>query len=83
MPYVYLDSAPPQTDAGRARQVLIGYLVDKTRAAAAPRLDPDAIETRVMERFGRLVGADPSELVFIQSTTMGENLPCRRPLALL
>ncbi|MBS0332135.1 MAG: aminotransferase class V-fold PLP-dependent enzyme, partial [Proteobacteria bacterium] len=38
------------------------------------QFDMDAVEKRVMERFGRLVGADPSELVFIQSTTMGENL---------
>jgi selenocysteine lyase/cysteine desulfurase len=56
------------------QRALTDYLAYKTRAADAPNLNMDAIEKRVMERFGKLVGADPSELVFIQSTTMGENL---------
>ncbi len=74
MPYAYLDSGSTHPMPLGAEKALQDYLRYKTRDAAAPRLDMDAIEKRVMERFGRLVGADPSELVFIQSTTMGENL---------
>jgi selenocysteine lyase/cysteine desulfurase len=74
MPFAYLDSGSTHPMPLGAEKALQAYLRFKTRAADAPRLDMDAIEKRVMERFGRLVGADPSELVFIQSTTMGENL---------
>jgi len=74
MPYAYLDSGSTHPMPLGAQAALTDYLRFKTRDAAAPRLDMDEIEKRVMERFGRLVGADPSELVFIQSTTMGENL---------
>jgi selenocysteine lyase/cysteine desulfurase len=74
MPYVYLDSGSTHPMPLGAEAALRDYLRYKTRDASAPRLDMDAIEKRVTERFGRLVGADPSELVFIQSTTMGENL---------
>ena len=74
MPYAYLDSGSTHPMPLGAQAALQDYLRFKTRDAAAPRLDMDEIEKRVMERFGRLVGADPSELVFIQSTTMGENL---------
>jgi selenocysteine lyase/cysteine desulfurase len=74
MPFAYLDSGSTHPMPLGAEAALKDYLRFKTRAADAPKLDMDAIEKRVMERFGRLVGADPSELVFIQSTTMGENL---------
>jgi len=74
MPYAYLDSGSTHPMPLGAQKALSDYLRFKTRAADAPRLDMDAVEKRVMERYGRLVGADPSELVFIQSTTMGENL---------
>jgi selenocysteine lyase/cysteine desulfurase len=74
MPFTYLDSGSTHPMPLGAEAALKDYLRFKTRAADAPRLDMDAIEKRVMERYGRLVGADPSELVFIQSTTMGENL---------
>ncbi|MGZ6048237.1 MAG: aminotransferase class V-fold PLP-dependent enzyme [Phenylobacterium sp.] len=74
MPYAYLDSGSTHPMPLGAQKALTDYLAYKTRAADAPRLDMDAVERRVMERFGRMVGADPSELVFIQSTTMGENL---------
>jgi selenocysteine lyase/cysteine desulfurase len=74
MPFAYLDSGSTHPMPLGAEAALRDYLRFKTRDAAAPHLDMDAIEARVMERFGRLVGAAPSELVFIQSTTMGENL---------
>jgi selenocysteine lyase/cysteine desulfurase len=74
MPYAYLDSGSTHPMPLGAEAALREYLRFKTRAADAPHLDMDAIEKRVLARFGRLVGADPSELVFIQSTTMGENL---------
>ncbi|MBS0359874.1 MAG: aminotransferase class V-fold PLP-dependent enzyme [Proteobacteria bacterium] len=74
MPYVYLDSGSTHPMPLGAQKALSDYLAYKTRAEGAPQFDMDAVEKRVMERFGRLVGADPSELVFIQSTTMGENL---------
>src|SRR5690349_4668167 len=57
MPFAYLDSGSTHPMPLGAEKALSGYLRFKTRAADAPRLDMDAIETRVMERYGRLVGA--------------------------
>src|SRR5580693_4009456 len=56
MPYAYLDSGSTHPMPLGAQKALTDYLAYKTRAADAPHLDPDAIEKRVTERFGRLVG---------------------------
>jgi selenocysteine lyase/cysteine desulfurase len=74
MPYVYLDSGSTHPMPLGAQAALSDYLAYKTRAVGAPNVDPDRKEAAVMRRFAALVGADPSELCFIQSTTMGENL---------
>jgi selenocysteine lyase/cysteine desulfurase len=74
MPYVYLDSGSTHPMPLGARTALEEYLRYKTRDGTTPGYDMDKKEAAVMDRFARLVGATPSELVFIQSTTMGENL---------
>ncbi len=74
MPYTYLDSGSTHPMPLGARTALEEYLRYKTRDGTTPGYDMDAKETSVMARFAALVGARPSELCFIQSTTMGENL---------
>jgi selenocysteine lyase/cysteine desulfurase len=74
MPYAYLDSGSTHPMPLGARTALEEYLRYKTRDGTTPGYDMDKKEAAVMDRFARLVGATPSELCFIQSTTMGENL---------
>jgi selenocysteine lyase/cysteine desulfurase len=74
MPYAYLDSGSTHPMPLGARTALEEYLRYKTRDGTTPGYDMDRKEAAVMARFAALVGADPSELCFIQSTTMGENL---------
>ncbi|HEX5262532.1 MAG TPA: aminotransferase class V-fold PLP-dependent enzyme, partial [Phenylobacterium sp.] len=74
MPYVYLDSGSTHPMPLGARAALEEYLRYKTRDGTTPGYDMDKKEEAVMRRFAALVGATPSELCFIQSTTMGENL---------
>src|ERR1700709_1666755 len=74
MPYAYLDSGSTHPMPLGARTALEEYLRYKTRDGTTPGYHIDKKEAAVVGRFARLVGATPSELVFIQSTTMGENL---------
>jgi selenocysteine lyase/cysteine desulfurase len=74
MPVTYLDSGATHPMPLGARTALEAYLRYKTRDAGAADLDLNAIEANAMRQFGALVGADPAELCFVQSTTMGENL---------
>ena len=74
MPYAYLDSGSTHPMPLGARTALEEYLRYKTRDGTTPGYDMDKKEAAVMARFAALIGADPSELCFIQSTTMGENL---------
>jgi selenocysteine lyase/cysteine desulfurase len=74
MPYIYLDSGSTHPMPLGARTALEEYLRYKTRDGTTPGYDMDKKEAAVMARFAALVGATPSELCFIQSTTMGENL---------
>ncbi|WP_349313450.1 aminotransferase class V-fold PLP-dependent enzyme [Brevundimonas subvibrioides] len=74
MPVAYLDSGSIHPMPLRARAALEAYLHYKTRATGAPELDLSAMEANAIRQFGLLVGADPDELCFVQSTTMGENL---------
>jgi selenocysteine lyase/cysteine desulfurase len=74
MPYTYLDSGSTHPMSLGAKAALQDYLTYKTRDRSAPALDMDEKEKSVIEGFGKLVGARPDELCFIQSTTMGENL---------
>lgn len=74
MPYVYLDSGSTHPMSLGAKAALEEYLRYKTRDGTTPDYDMDKKEAAVMAAFGKLVGASPEELCFIQSTTMGENL---------
>ncbi|MFN3877352.1 MAG: aminotransferase class V-fold PLP-dependent enzyme [Brevundimonas sp.] len=74
MPVTYLDSGSTHPMPLGARTALEDYLRYKTRATGAPDLDLSAMEENAIRQFGLLVGADPDELCFVQSTTMGENL---------
>ena len=74
MPYAYLDSGSTHPMPLGARTALEEYLRYKTRDGTTPGYDMDKKEEAVLARFAALVGATPSELCFIQSTTMGENL---------
>lgn len=74
MPVTYLDSGATHPMPLDARAALEDYLRYKTRATGAPDLDITAMEENAVRQFGLLVGADPDELCFVQSTTMGENL---------
>lgn len=74
MPMTYLDSGATHPMPLGAQTALQDYLRYKTRDAGAPDLDLNAIEANAVRQFGALVGADPEELCFVQSTTMGENL---------
>lgn len=74
MSVTYLDSGATHPMPLGARTALEDYLRYKTRATGAPDLDMTAMEENAVRQFGLLVGADPDELCFVQSTTMGENL---------
>ncbi len=74
MPFVYLDSGSTHPMPLGARAALEEYLRYKTRDGLWAGYSMDAKEKAVIDGFGALVGAAPDELVFIQSTTMGENL---------
>ncbi|GAW41110.1 putative cysteine desulfurase [Brevundimonas sp. SH203] len=74
MPMTYLDSGATHPLPLGARAALEDYLRYKTREVGAPDLDPGAMEENAIRQFATLVGAEPDELCFVQSTTMGENL---------
>jgi selenocysteine lyase/cysteine desulfurase len=74
MPFTYLDSGSTHPMSLGARAALEEYLRYKTQDGSTPGYSMDQRETAVIEAFGKLVGAQPDELCFIQSTTMGENL---------
>lgn len=74
MPYAYMDSGSTHPMPLGAQAALADYLRYKTRDEAAPHFDMDKKEEAATAAFATLVGAQASELCFIQSTTMGENL---------
>ncbi len=74
MPFTYLDSGSTHPTPLAPQATMAEYLRYKGRAADAPAFDMDEREKAVTADFARLVGCDPDELCFIQSTTMGEAL---------
>ncbi|MGH8186191.1 MAG: aminotransferase class V-fold PLP-dependent enzyme, partial [Steroidobacteraceae bacterium] len=74
MPVTYLDagSTHPMSLAGKA--ALEEYLRFKTNDGSTPGYSMSAKEEAVMRSMSTLIGAQPDELCFVQSTTMGENL---------
>jgi len=65
---VYLDSGTMHPVSRGGRAAVAAYLA--ARAEGHAHLDEDAVRAA----FARLVGADPDEIAFVQSTTMGEQL---------
>jgi selenocysteine lyase/cysteine desulfurase len=74
MPFTYLDAGSTHPMSLGAKAALEAYLRYKTQDGTTPGYDMSAKEEAVLAAFGKLVGATPDELCFIQSTTMGENL---------
>jgi selenocysteine lyase/cysteine desulfurase len=74
MPMTYLDSGSTHPMSLGAKAALEEYLRFKTQDGSLPGYSVSAMEKAVLESFGRLIGASPDELSFVQSTTMGENL---------
>jgi selenocysteine lyase/cysteine desulfurase len=74
MPMTYLDSGSTHPLSLGAKAALEEYLRFKTQDGSLPGYSVSAMEKAVFESFGRLIGATPDELSFVQSTTMGENL---------
>lgn len=74
MPMTYLDSGSTHPMSLGAKAALEEYLRFKTQDGSVQNYSVSAMEEAVLASFGRLIGAQPDELSFIQSTTMGENL---------
>jgi len=74
MPFTYLDAGSTHPMSLGAKAALEEYLRFKAQDGSTPGYSMGAREKAMTEAFARLVGAQPDELCFIQSTTMGENL---------
>ena len=70
----WLDAGSTHPMSLGAKAALDEYLRVRIQGGSQPGYSMSAKERTVVERFGKLVGADPEELCFVQSTTMGENL---------
>lgn len=67
----FLNSGSTHPVSIGARAAVAAYL--NARGASAPR-STSVPEERILANFGRLVGADPAELAFVQSTTDAEHM---------
>lgn len=75
-PIAYLDSASTHPISLGARAAMDAYVAARTLdPAAAARRPVDRAAT--IAKFARLVNADPDELCWVQSTTMGEQAVLR------
>ena len=75
-PIAYLDSASTHPISLGARAAMDAYVAARTLdPAAAARKPVDRAAT--IAKFARLVNADPDELCWVQSTTMGEQAVLR------
>lgn len=75
-PIAYLDSASTHPVSLGARAAMDAYVAGRTLdPAAAARKPVDRAAT--IARFARLVNADPDEVTWVQSTTMGEQAVLR------
>lgn len=74
MPVTYLDAGSTHPMSLGAKAALEEYLRYKTQDGSLPGYSIGAMEKAVFASFGRMIGAQPDELCFVQSTTMGENL---------
>lgn len=74
MAVTYLDAGSTHPMSLGAKAALEEYLRYKTQDGSTTGYSIGDKEKAVFQRFGALVGAQPEELCFVQSTTMGENL---------
>lgn len=69
----YLNSASQHPMNRMARQAADNYLDYKKFSTHASN-PASAVRNSVREKYARLINADPDEICFVQSTTVGENL---------
>ena len=72
---VYLNAGSQHPISRQARASLDAYL--DHRGAHPPGSDYELGSSRAIEKFARLVNADPDEITFVQSTTTGEQMIVR------
>ncbi|RYM13453.1 aminotransferase class V-fold PLP-dependent enzyme [Sphingobium cupriresistens] len=75
-PIAYLDSASTHPISLGARAAMDAYVAARTLDPAAAALRP-VDRAATIAKFARLVNADPDELCWVQSTTMGEQAVLR------
>ena len=71
MPFTYLDPGSTHPSPLGAKAAVDAYMARKTRDRNAPE-EAQSEESAVT--FARLINADPDEISYVYSTTMGENL---------
>lgn len=71
----YLDNGSQHPISLGARRAVEAYLAKRTLDPAAQGFDLD--EEGPPAKFARLVGADPAEITYVQSTTAGEQMVLR------
>ncbi|ABI76715.1 aminotransferase, class V [Hyphomonas neptunium ATCC 15444] len=72
---VYLNAGSQHPISRPARASIDAYL--DHRADHAPGSDYELGSSNIIEKFARLVNADPDEITFVQSTTAGEQMIVR------
>lgn len=73
-PIAYLDSASTHPISLGARNAMDAYVAGRTLDPLAP---PPVDRAATLATFARLVNADPQEVTWVQSTTMGEQAVLR------
>jgi selenocysteine lyase/cysteine desulfurase len=73
-PVAYLDNASTHPISLGAKKAVENYLTARTLDPAAP---PPVDRAKVLAKFAALVNADPDEVTWVQSTTMGEQAVLR------
>ena len=69
----YLNSASQHPLSHAARRAVDIYL-DYKQFSGPTEFSAGTIRQRVLENYAKLINADPDEICFVQSTTVGENL---------
>lgn len=75
-PIAYLDNASTHPISLRARAAMQAYVAGRTLDPAAAAQKP-VDRAATLAKFARLVNADPDEVTWVQSTTMGEQAVLR------
>ena len=69
----YLNSASQHPLSRAARRAVETYM-DYKQFSEPTDFSPGDMRQRVVENYAKLINADPDEICFVQSTTVGENL---------